>query len=321
MPTLHCNQSAIGDELGKQLIGLTEMTPSDDKSRGRKTQYCQPRGHSPGSRTHICGGLFPFSELRPIGSPPQTPSCPVPHMPRGVRPHIQDDVRLHRASQVHVSRGNSDPQDPNHSTRCTEKLSIHLDCFRGRGSGGRRGQCMELGPQKCSGTVVECWPDDLVPSTVPRVSFWPGGVSDNSCHGGISGPASSNVWWHCLTERKHGSGLFPSKPATINGEFAHSPNVRLDACGLQARQGGDHVGLWWSIGHPKNLPKASPDILIVTCGETFRVLRPHWPATMALVDPQKAAGRSPTGSVERVFAVPWTSFPENPRLRLTLVDQ
>ena len=25
-----------GDELGKQLIGLTEMTPSDDKSRGLK---------------------------------------------------------------------------------------------------------------------------------------------------------------------------------------------------------------------------------------------------------------------------------------------
>ena len=28
----------------------------------------------------------------------KTLSCPVPHMPRGVRPHIQDSVRLRRAS-------------------------------------------------------------------------------------------------------------------------------------------------------------------------------------------------------------------------------
>ena len=36
VPTLHCSRSAIGDELDKQLIGLTEMTPSDNKSLGRK---------------------------------------------------------------------------------------------------------------------------------------------------------------------------------------------------------------------------------------------------------------------------------------------
>ena len=63
-----------------------------------------------------------------------------------------------------------------------------------------------------------------------------GGLSDNSCHGGISRPASSSVCWHCLTERKHGNGLSSSNPAMTN--------LAINGC------------LWWGIGHPKNLAKA-----------------------------------------------------------------
>ena len=64
------------------------------------------------------------------------------------------------------------------------------------------------------------------------------------------------------------------------------------------------MGLWWSIRHPKNLPKRN-----------FCVLRPHCPQPE--VGPGRHAhqekeesslrGRSPMGSVERGIAVPWTS--------------
>ena len=172
-----------------------------------------------------------------------------------------------------------------------------------------------LGPQKCSGTVAECWPDDLV---LELFLEFPGGPLLPTKHWLvwfrllISGWGTLRQllpWRHlqtcviqCLlalpdrTETRqravflqpcdgrpcdqrvplqcHPEGICPTRPMC---GWTHADCAGQSEPACCERQAGDHVGLWWSIGHPKNLPKASPDILIVTCGETFRVLRPHCP--------------------------------------------
>ena len=154
-------------------------------------------------------------------------------------------------------------------------------------------------------------------------SFLVATVANQTLVGLVQAPRLGRQLLPCLVAQNGSTAAGHLRPAIVN--LAVSGCLRLiirRESAQPAQMGGwthAHVGLW-SIRHPKNPPKASPNILIVTCDETFPVLRPHF------MQPEVGPGRPAQESSLQVVRPwdplkegSWTSSPENPRR--TLVDQ